>query len=32
VLGEAYLCEGQREITAWGGWRAYQGQEVHNSR
>lgn len=31
VLGEAILCEGQREITAWGGWRAYwqgQGGEV----
>jgi gamma-glutamylcyclotransferase (GGCT)/AIG2-like uncharacterized protein YtfP len=23
VLGEAILCEGHREITAWGGWRAY---------
>lgn len=23
VLGEAVLCEGQREITQWGGWRAY---------
>jgi gamma-glutamylcyclotransferase (GGCT)/AIG2-like uncharacterized protein YtfP len=23
VLGEAFLCEGQREITAHGGWRAY---------
>jgi hypothetical protein len=23
VLGEPLLCEGQREITAWGGWRAY---------
>ncbi|NJP10053.1 MAG: glutamyl-tRNA amidotransferase [Leptolyngbyaceae cyanobacterium RU_5_1] len=23
VLGEAILCVGQREITAWGGWRAY---------
>ena len=23
VLGEAILCEGQQEITAWGGWRAY---------
>jgi len=23
VLGEAYLCEGQREITEFGGWRAY---------
>src|SRR5512132_3354547 len=23
VLGEPILCEGQREITAHGGWRAY---------
>lgn len=23
VLGEAYLCEGQTEITQWGGWRQY---------
>ena len=23
VLGEAILCQGQREITAWGGWRTY---------
>ncbi len=23
VLGEAILCEGQRDITSWGGWRAY---------
>jgi hypothetical protein len=23
VLGEPFLCEGQREITAWGGWRSY---------
>lgn len=23
VLGEAQLCEGQREITAFGGWRRY---------
>src|SRR5215467_8492379 len=23
VLGEAYLCEGRRDTTAWGGWRAY---------
>ena len=23
VLGEPALCEGQREITRWGGWRAY---------
>lgn len=24
VLGEPALCEGQREITAYGGWRAYR--------
>lgn len=24
VLGEAILCEGKREITQWGGWRAYK--------
>lgn len=23
VLGETILCENQREITQWGGWRAY---------
>ncbi|MBV8791466.1 MAG: hypothetical protein JO237_05375 [Pseudolabrys sp.] len=23
VLGESWLCEGQREITEYGGWRAY---------
>ncbi|MEN9232237.1 MAG: hypothetical protein Q6L68_15165 [Thermostichus sp. DG02_5_bins_236] len=23
ILAESYLCEGQAEITAWGGWRAY---------
>jgi gamma-glutamylcyclotransferase (GGCT)/AIG2-like uncharacterized protein YtfP len=23
VLGESVLCEGQREITEYGGWRAY---------
>lgn len=23
VLGEAIVCEGKREITQWGGWRAY---------
>ena len=23
VLGEAVLCEGRREITSYGGWRAY---------
>ena len=24
VLAEPALCEGQREITRWGGWRAYR--------
>lgn len=24
VLGEPYLCDGQKEITRHGGWRAYQ--------
>ncbi|MEP1074392.1 glutamyl-tRNA amidotransferase [Leptolyngbya sp. NM2-A1] len=28
VLGEPYLCEGQLEITEWGGWRAYWGAKV----
>ncbi|WP_201322287.1 glutamyl-tRNA amidotransferase [Pseudanabaena sp. lw0831] len=23
VLGELFLCEGQKEITSYGGWRAY---------
>jgi hypothetical protein len=23
VLGEPFLCEGKREITEFGGWRAY---------
>lgn len=23
VLGEPLLCDGQREITEWGGWRSY---------
>jgi gamma-glutamylcyclotransferase (GGCT)/AIG2-like uncharacterized protein YtfP len=23
VLGEPYICEGQNEITNWGGWRNY---------
>ncbi len=23
VLGEPYICQGQREITSWGGWRNY---------
>ena len=25
VLGEAYMCKGKRDITGWGGWRAYMG-------
>jgi len=25
VLGEPILCEGQREITSFGGWREYRG-------
>lgn len=29
VLGEAWLCASQREITAWGGWRAYCAQQLH---
>ncbi|WP_448573501.1 allophanate hydrolase-related protein [Trichothermofontia sp.] len=24
ILGEPYICENQREITQWGGWRSYQ--------
>jgi gamma-glutamylcyclotransferase (GGCT)/AIG2-like uncharacterized protein YtfP len=27
VLGESILCEGQPEITAWGGWRSYLGSK-----
>ncbi len=23
VIGEAFLCEGKKDITQWGGWRAY---------
>ena len=23
VLGEPFLCEGQKEITSYGGWRSY---------
>jgi hypothetical protein len=31
VLGEPILCEGMREITQWGGWRAYTAaQEKEN--
>ena len=32
VLGETALVEGQREITAFGGWRAYIAAEVTGSR
>ena len=31
VLGEPALCEGQREITRWGGWRAYCAAQVRPS-
>lgn len=27
VLGEPFLCEGQLEITQYGGWRAYMGSK-----
>ena len=27
VLGEPFLCQGQREITSWGGWRLYCDRE-----
>lgn len=27
VIGESILCVGQREITAWGGWRAYMAEQ-----
>jgi len=29
VLGEPFLCQGQREITAYGGWRAYTAATSH---
>jgi gamma-glutamylcyclotransferase (GGCT)/AIG2-like uncharacterized protein YtfP len=28
VLGEPFLCEGQLEITQYGGWRAYLAKEI----
>ncbi|MDX2255117.1 MAG: glutamyl-tRNA amidotransferase [Pseudanabaenaceae cyanobacterium bins.39] len=28
VLGEPFLCEGQKEITSYGGWRAYTNRDV----
>lgn len=30
VLGEPILCEGQREITAYSGWRAYRAARVQD--
>ncbi len=30
VLGEPFLCEGQREITAFGGWRAYNADRARD--
>ncbi|MCF2971889.1 glutamyl-tRNA amidotransferase [Synechococcus sp. Nb3U1] len=32
ILAEPYLCEGQTEITAWGGWRAYIESLTKNSK
>ena len=32
VLGEAYLCEEQREITPWGGWRAWANRSQTSAR
>lgn len=32
VLGEALLCEGEKEITAWGGWRAYATNCLNTSK
>lgn len=29
VLGEAWLCTGQQEITTWRGWRAYCARQRH---
>ena len=31
VLGEPFLCEGQREITAFGGWRAYMAAKARGA-
>jgi hypothetical protein len=31
VLGEPFLCEGEREITAHGGWRAYTAAQQSGS-
>jgi hypothetical protein len=32
VLGEPFLCEDQREITEWEGWRAYMDERVKANR
>jgi hypothetical protein len=32
VLGEPFLCEDQREITEWEGWRAYTDEQVKANR
>jgi hypothetical protein len=32
VLGEPFLCEGRREITAYGGWRAYMAKHAEETR
>jgi hypothetical protein len=32
VLGEPFLCEDQREITEWEGWRAYTDEQVKDNR
>jgi len=32
VLGEPALCEGARDITRWGGWRAYLAARAETSR
>jgi hypothetical protein len=31
VLGEPFLCEGQREITEFGGWRAYTAAPIYRT-
>jgi hypothetical protein len=31
VLGEPVLCEGQKEITSFGGWRAYAAGRKNNT-
>ena len=32
VLGEPFLCEGEREITAFGGWRGYTAAQQSPAR